>query len=131
MSSNVNKEHKDSKRPSVCKDPGTSANAASSTSVIQRSKGFVVLMGTDSSDPDEVVRLMVQLRREKGWSSRLFSLHSLRGSEGLYEEWCEKMTSEVCRLGIASSVLPAAQERESSNVLAEVVLDQFEDAIDG
>ncbi len=129
MSPKVNKQHKDSKNPSVCKGPEVPSNAASSTSVIQQSKGFVVLMGIDSSDPDEVVRLLVQLRREKGWSSRLFSLHSLRGSEGLYEEWCERMTNEVRRLKIASSVLPATQEREASNVLAEVVPGQFDDAV--
>ncbi len=66
-------------------------------------KGFVVLLGIEGSDSDEVVRSLVQLRREKGWSSRLFTLHSLRGADGLYEDWCERMSSDVRRLKIASS----------------------------
>ena len=67
------------------------------------SKGFVVLIGMGGSDPDEVVKTLVQLRKERGWSSRLFSLHSLKGSDGLYEEWCVKLSNEIRRLRIASS----------------------------
>ena len=91
-------------------------------------KGFVVLMGVEGHDPDEVVRTLVQLRREKGWSSRLFSLHSLPGSDGLYEEWCDKMSSEIKRLRVASTGVSLPRKEESSVGWEKVVPGQFDDA---
>ncbi len=88
----------------------------------------MVLVGIDSDDPDEVVRSLVQIRKEKGWSLRLFSLHSLRGSEGLYEEWCKRMSNDVRRLKIASSGVSLPQKDESTDVWAKTVPGQFDDA---
>ena len=93
-------------------------------------KGFVVLVGIDSDDPDEVVRSLVQIRKEKGWSSRLFSLHSLRGSQGLYEDWCERMSNDVRRLKIASAGVSLPQKDESKDAWTKTVPGQFDDVDD-
>ncbi len=87
-------------------------------------------MGIEGSDPDEVVPSLVQLRKEKGWSSRLFTLHSLHGSEGLYEEWCKRMSNGVRRLRIASSGATATRKEESTDEWAKTVPGQFDD-VDG
>ena len=116
MSSKATKSSKDSKDTSSSK-PNPPSH-----------KGFVVLVGIDSDDPDEVVRSLVQIRKEKGWSLRLFSLHSLRGSEGLYEEW--RMSNDVRRLRIASSGVSLPQKDESTDAWAKTVPGQFDD-VDG
>ena len=112
----------------VTKNPSGHTDDTSSQSDSSPLKGFVVLMGIEGRHPDEVVRTLVQLRKEKGWSSRLFSLHSLPGSEGLYEEWCSKMSSEVRRLRVASAGSSLPQKEESSIGWERVVPGQFDDA---
>ncbi len=115
MSSEATKSSKDS------------TGAASSKPRLPPHKGFVLSLGIEGSDPNEVVRSLVQLRKEKGWSSRLFALHSLRGSEGLYEEWCERMSNEVKRLTIASVGVAVPRKDESADEWTKTVPGQFDD----
>ncbi len=110
------------------KSPDASTGTKPSQSGPPPSKGFVVLLGIEGDDPDEVVRSLVQLRKEKGWSSRSFSLPPLRGSEGLYEEWCVKMSSEVRRLRFASSAPPVQHEQKALDAWNDIVPGQFDDA---
>ncbi len=104
------------------------SSGASTAFKLPPAKGFVVLTGIDETDPDGVVKALVELRKEKGWSSRLFTLHSLKGSEGLYEEWCSKLSSEVRRLRLTSSShSPVADDADPAS-WAKVVPGQFDDA---
>ncbi len=82
-------------------NPRSKSLAATPSSGSMPPKGFVVLLCIDEQDPDAVVKALVALRKEKGWSSQLFSLHSLKGAEGLYEEWCDRLSGEVRRLRVA------------------------------
>ncbi len=104
------------------------SSATSSPSGSPLSKGFIVLLGIDELDPDPVVRALVDLRKEKGWSSRLFSLHSIKGAEGLYDEWCDRLSGEVRRLRVASSSSLVATDGSGEAEWKKVVPGQFDDA---
>ena len=74
------------------------------------------------------MKALVDLRREKGWSSRLYSLHSLKGAEGLCEEWCDELSSEVRRLRVASSPSLAAADGSGIAEWTKVVPGKIHDA---